>query len=542
MRSDLVRANARGASREVVDAVVSVSSGLELTDVLERVVRSACALVGATYGALGVLAPNGSHISHFVTHGVTEEQRRRIGPPPEGRGVLGRIIRDGVIIRRGNVAEDPASVGFPPHHPPMSRFLGVPVRVRGQVYGAIYVADAFDAPEFTAEDESVLGALAAAAGVAIDNARLYEESRRRQRFSAAVSELSQSLLEVGDEDEALRLMVSRSRLLAGAETVVLVLRDEAVEPAVLSDPESMGTLDLEGGAPAWVGTVPASPLLWCSPPRTAEPDAREARRVAGHDEEGPVVVVPVRAGRLAMGTLVVAWAADAGLVDEHVPALAEFAERAAIVLAAARSHRDRERLALLEDRDRIARDMHDNVVQRLFATGLALQSAAPLAEHPVVRARMHHAVDELDAAIKEIREAIFELHAVEPVGLLDEVQAAVEGFADTLGFVPELVVDGRVGRIPPTLRPTLLAVIRESLANVARHARAAHVRVLLLVDDRVTVTVTDDGVGLGEALPQSGLVNLRERAEAAGGRFTLTTTPGEGTTVSWTVPLKGSPA
>jgi signal transduction histidine kinase len=244
-----------------------------------------------------------------------------------------------------------------------------------------------------------------------------------------------------------------------------------------------------------------------------------------------------------MGTLVVAWRSDESLVSEHVPAVAEFAERAAIALVAARSHRDRERLALFEERDRIARDMHDNVVQRLFATGLALQSAAPLAEHPVVRSRMHHAVDELDSAIKEIREAIFELHAAEPLGLLDEVQGAVEGFAELLGFVPELVVDGRLGRIPVVLRPTLLAVIREALANVARHARAAHVRITLAVDDgSVTVTVTDDGVGLGDALPQSGLVNLRERAEAIGGRFVLTTTPGEGTTLSWSVPLKGSPA
>lgn len=528
-------------SSALLDAVLAFSADLELSEVLVHIVRSACTLVGARYGALGVLAPDGDNLVEFVTHGISDEQREQVGDPPKGLGVLGLLIREPKPLRLPEVSDHPAAFGFPAEHPPMHSFLGAPVRIRDQVFGNLYLTEKEGGEAFTADDAATLVALAAAAGVAIDNARLYDRSQRRERWSKALGELTQNLLEDGVEDDTLDLMVTRARELTGARSVGVAIYDD-VGSLVLRSITAGATGQVLPPS-EWAPLVAARrPHLWLpsSPGSPFDHVARSARALGGLEDPGPTALIPVDAGRGDVGVVIVAWASDeARLAIEVMPALTEFALQAGVAIVAARAQRDSARLALLEERDRIARDMHDNVVQRLFATGLSLQSAAPLAQHPVVRARLLEAVDALDSAIKEIRQAIFELHTVDPgAGVLVVLEQLVEDYAQSLGFVPELSVEGRLVALPDELRADAIAVVREGLANIARHASAGRVAVSICIGDDLDISVADDGVGMDRDAARSGLLNLRTRAVARGGSLTISSSSLGGTLVRWHVPVE----
>lgn len=566
----------------LLDAVVAVSANLELAEVLSRIVRSACALVGARYGALGVLGPDREHLMEFITQGVTPEERARIGEPPRGHGVLGLLIREPRPRRLRDIQEHPDSYGFPPNHPPMHSFLGVPIRIRDEVFGNLYMAEKLGGDEFTQEDEGFLVALAAAAGVAIDNARLYSHSQQQMRWSAAVGELTQNLLEARGEEAALGLMAAQAQRLSYAQMAAIALYDESDELVLRSvhldkhsgDDAAAGGVEAggveaggeeglgaEGGgpeppgprpvdigsplnAPAWRELREAGqPLLLLSPPDepAASGLARELRAIAPIGLAGPTAVVPLAAGAGNFGVLVVAWSAASPEVgSEVVPLLGEFAKQGALALMAARAQRDKSRMALLEDRDRIARDMHDHVIQRLFATGLSLQSAIRLAQHPVVQARVEDAVTDLDSAIRDIRHAIFELHRPIPEGGVEtEIATLVEGFSESLGFEPKLTVQGSLEGLKGAMHADLVAVVREGLSNMARHSKATLGQVAIAVDgDHLSVEVSDNGVGLDPVTARGGLVNLGERAAARSGSFDLRSGNPGGTMLTWRVPLQ----
>jgi signal transduction histidine kinase len=539
---DSLRAAARPHEQfgALLDAVLAFSADLDLSDLLEHVVRSVCTLVGARYGALGVLSADGEHLVDFVTHGIPDEQCARIGAVPRGKGVLACVLREPGPVRLHDLGEHAEALGFPAGHPAMRTFLGVPVRIRDEVYGTIYLAEKEGGEDFTEEDEALVVAVAAAAGVAIDNARLFDRTQRRERWSEALGELTQNLLATGAEDEALGLMAERIRVLTEAAVVGVVVFDEARDLVLrsLTSGEAGRVLSNEH----WEQLLASGePQLWL--PGSAVPTAeaaQEIRLLGGLTEPGTTALVPVGTGRGGIGVLVVAWQGDNGRqAAEVLPSLAVFSRQAGLAIVAARAQRDGARLALLEERDRIARDMHDNVVQRLFATGLSLQSAAPLAQHPVVRARLLEAVDALDSAIKEIRQAIFELHTVDPHGgVFVVLEQLVENYAQNLGFVPELVVEGRLGTLPERLRSDVIAVVRECLANIARHASASRVSVSLSVGDDLDIAVSDDGVGMEAGASRSGLVNLLSRARAHGGDLTISRSPLGGTLVRWHVPVE----
>ena len=531
---------AHAQPRALLDAVLAFSGDLQLADVLEHVVHSACELVGAKYGALGMLAPDGDQLVEFVTHGISDLDSALIGGPPKGLGVLGLVTRDVVPLRLHDVTQHLEAHGFPPHHPLMHSFIGVPIRVRDEVLGNLYLTEKDSGEDFTAEYEATLVALASAAGVAIDNARLFDRIQQRERWSEALGQLIQALLEAASEEQALTFLVDRGLPLTGAEALGVAAYDATGHLAIraLTAGEQGGVLSgahwetLLGARQSWLWMPGADATL--------ERVALEARAACGLRVPGPTALVPIAAGRDDIGLVIVGWSPrDRRLATEVLPTLTAFVRQAALALVAARAQRDSSRLALLEERDRIARDMHDNVVQTLFATGLSLQSAAPLAQHPVVRVRVLEAVDAIDSAIKEIREAIFELHQVDPGGgILVVLEQLVEGYAQNLGFVPELVVEGRPGALPETLRSDAVAVVRECLTNVARHARAARVSVLISVTEELEIAVGDDGVGMGARAARSGLVNLRTRAAAHHGSLTITTSPLGGALVRWTVPLE----
>jgi signal transduction histidine kinase len=544
------------ASRErlsaLLDAVVGVGSDLDLRSTLHRIVLAAVRLAGARYGALGVIGPD-RRLVEFITDGIGVAEHRRIGDLPTGRGVLGLLIDEPKPVRLRDIAEHPRSYGFPPHHPVMRSFLGVPVRIRDQVFGNLYLTEKRDADEFTEDDEETVVALAVAAGVAIDNARLYAAAGYRQRWLEATAEITNVLLGEVDRTAALDLVARRAREVSGAQTVMVLLPDpDAGQLRVeVCDPDDPA---LRGSALPIDETVLGRVLA--DGDAAIVDDLARASHWPVPVSTGAALIAPLAASGTVQGLLIVAHRQGGATFDDHldVNLLSTFAGQAALALERARAQEERELFVVLEDRERIARDLHDVVIQRLFATGLHLQSAARLADErrrsdlaqvpardrPDVGARINGAVDDLDATIRDIRSAIFELRTPVNAALRAEIRATVDAAAASLGFRPELRLDGPVdSAVPDDVRPDLLAVLREALSNAVRHARASAVEVHVEVaDGRLRLAVTDNGVGVATPFDErSGLANMRQRATGHDGTLTLVPGPGGGTRVAWSVPL-----
>ncbi|MGW1059808.1 GAF domain-containing protein [Micromonospora rubida] len=525
--------------RALLDAVVGIGTDLDLRSTLQRIVQSACELAGARYGALGVIGSD-RLLHDFIVHGIDPELHASIGDLPHGRGVLGLLIDDPHPVRMPDITKHPLSYGFPPNHPPMHSFLGVPVRIRDQVFGNLYLAEKQGAAEFTEDDEEIVVALAAAAGVAIENARLYALAHRRERWLAATAEITSVLLGEVRRTDALTLVARRAREVAEAELAVVLLYDEdageftveVVDGADERARELVGAV-LPAAETAFAGSVTG---------RRHElvENLAEAAPWPAPVTAGPAVVSPLAAADTLHGVLVIAYGPDrGGATDDDVALLGSFAGQAALAMERARGQEERELLVVLEDRERIARDLHDVVIQRLFATGLQLQSGAMNAR-PEVAKRINAAVDDLDATIRDIRRTIFELRTPMSAALRTEIREAVDVAAGSLGFRPALELTGPIdSAVPEPIRPDLTAVLREALSNAVRHAEASWVAVAVAVDGGwVTVTVTDDGRGCDPAAARGGLVNLRERAERHGGEFAVRPAIPRGTELHWTVPLR----
>ncbi|GHH42056.1 signal transduction histidine kinase [Streptomyces umbrinus] len=540
---------ARGTQDRVhslLEAVLSVGRELDLPQVLRRIVEAAVVLVDAEYGALGVIGDD-SRLSEFLTVGMRDEQRAEIGDLPSGHGILGELIRHPVPLRLPELSEHPSSYGFPAHHPPMHSFLGVPIRVRDRVFGNIYLTEKRGADEFDAEDEAVLSTLAVAAGVAIENARLYEETRLRERWMRASAEVTSTLLSGASSDEVLELIVEQALEIASADVGMIaeyVLGADELRPvlAVGADAERRSGLVL----PAQEGFVAAA-LTTAEPVVSVdiEHDDRTGERESHWAGLGPVVAVPLGAGGKARGVLLLGrLAGRTTFSDDDTGPLLGFAGQAALALELAERRRDAEQIALLQDRDRIARDLHDLAIQRLFAAGMTLQSAQRFMDHPEGTERLSRTVDDLDDTIKIIRSTIFGLRAQggrakEGSGLRGRMSEAVQASATSFGFAPALRIEGLVDTdVPGDVADHALAVLGEALSNAVRHSGARSVDVhLRCAGGELTLTVTDDGCGVPDGVARSGLKNIEERAHALGGALTLGERPdGGGTQLVWRVP------
>ncbi|WP_369386790.1 GAF domain-containing protein [Streptomyces sp. CG1] len=529
----------------LLEAVLSVGRELNLEQVLYSIVEAAAVLVDAEYAALGVIGPDGRRLSAFHTVGVTEEEIAAIGPYPEGHGILGELIRHPHPLRIARISGHPASYGFPPGHPPMSSFLGVPIRVRDQVFGNLYLTEKRGGAEFDEEDESVLSTLAVAAGVAIDNARLYEESRLRERWQRANAEISHSLMS-GSRAASLGLIAERAREISGSALAAVALPMEGtksltVEIAVGVDAEAHRGLVLPMHESlmglAYTATAPVTSDDVVHDQRiTPEPP-----RFGGL---GPAVAVPIGTGESGVRGVVLV-AREVGrpvFLQQETELLLGFAAQAAIAMELAERRQDAQQIAVLEDRDRIARDLHDLAIQRLFATGMTLQSAGRFIEHPQAAERVLRAVDDLDETIKIIRSTIFGLRT--PLGtggsgLRARVVRAVGEAAPVLGFAPSVRMEGLVDTdVPLEIADHVVAVLTEALTNIARHAHADRAQVVLTTDGReVRLKVSDSGVGIPSGGRRSGLLNMAERAERLGGRLEVTSPEGGGAALDWRVPL-----
>ncbi|GAA4614942.1 two-component system sensor histidine kinase [Actinoallomurus liliacearum] len=534
-RLDAVLAT-RDRVHSLLEAVVSIGSDLELETVLRRIVEAATTLVEARYGALGVIG-DGGRLVQFITVGVGEEEIAEIGHWPHGEGILGLLIKEPHPLRLPDLAAHPESAGFPAGHPPMRRFLGVPIRVREEIFGNLYLTEKAGGGEFDEDDESVVTALATAAGVAIENARLYQEARRRERWLQASAEVSTTLLSGTEAGDVIELVAERAREICDADMamVALVAGGELVVETVAGEHAE----ELHGLR------VPIEESLAGGVFRSGEPlvlaDASGAERRVGVPEAvpvGPALIVPLGVGSGARGVLSVANAPGKPVFGEPVRRLLEpFAAQAAVGLELAGRRRDAERLVVLEDRDRIAKDLHDTVIQRLFATAMTLMSAIKITEKPEVAHRVQRAVDDLDNTIRQIRSTIFALQSTMEQTLRTRVHGIIDSAAETLGFAPAVRLDGLLDIVvDEATGDQAIAVLQEALSNAARHSRARHVGVSLMVGDELVLRVEDDGVGVPEDGRRSGLRNMAERAQALGGTFEIRSRDGGGTVLDWCVP------
>ncbi|MER7950589.1 GAF domain-containing protein [Streptomyces sp. NPDC096079] len=530
----------------LLEAVMSVGRELDLPQVLRGIVEAAVTLVDAEYGALGVIGDD-RRLSEFLPVGIGDDLRVRIGALPSGHGLLGELIRNPQPLRLAELSEHPASYGFPPHHPPMHTFLGVPIRVRDDVFGNLYLTEKRGGGDFDTEDEAVVTTLAVAAGIAIENARLYEEGRLRQRWLAANSDLTSALLSGAEETEVLDEMLEQAVDIAGADMGVFYLMG--------AGGELRGSLARGEGAEAHRGVVlPTSDGTLAEAALAQEglltvADVENEPRIRVQPERwagfGPAVAVTVGTKERLSGVLILARRhGRPPFTGLEITALPGFAGQAALALELADRRRDAEQVSLLEDRDRIARDLHDLAIQRLFATGMTLQSARRFVEHPEAVARLSRAIDDLDATIKIIRSTIFGLReheSAEAPKLRNRVVRAVEEAATTLGFAPALRMEGLLDTdVPSDTADEVIAVVGEALTNVARHARARRAEVSLIAEDGVLeVTVSDDGTGIPPGGARSGLRNLSERAERLGGTLSVhaRAEPRGGTVLEWRIPL-----
>ena len=523
----------------LVEAMLVVTSGLELDETLRTIVHTAIELVDARYGALGVRGHD-HELVEFIYEGIDQQMREQIGHLPEGRGVLGVLIDDPKPIRLDNISHHASSVGFPPNHPPMRTFLGVPVRIRDEVFGNLYLTDKTGGQPFSEDDEVLVQALAAAAGIAIDNARLYEASKTRQSWIEATRDIGTELLSGTDPARVFRLVADECRTLSGAELTLVAVPVDPDAPASEVD-ELVITATSGDGQAMELQPIPVDGTLI---------GKAFVQRVPGRFDNfelvpgettltGPALVLPLRATDAVAGVLVAVRAVGSQpFNNEQLDMMAAFADQAALAWQLASTQRQMRELSILTDRDRIARDLHDHVIQRLFAVGLALQGTIPRARVPEVQQRLTDCVDDLQEVIQEIRTAIFDLHGASygVTRLRQRLDEAIAQFS-TSDLRTTVQYTGPLSVVDAALADHAEAVVREAVSNAVRHADATTLTVNVAVDDDLCIDVVDDGRGIPADITGSGLTNLRRRAEDAGGQFSVERLPAGGTHLNWLAPL-----
>jgi len=527
----------------LLDAVVAVGAGLELEGTLQRIVETAVALVDARYGALGVLGDEG--LSEFVYVGIDPETRAEMGHLPEGKGLLGHLIKHPVPIRLPDLSEHPSSVGFPPNHPPMRSFLGAPVRLRNEVFGNIYLTEKKGEAEFTADDQVVIEALAAAAGVAVENARLFEQARLRERWQQATGEVNSLLISGGSSNAALNLIVTRTLELSQAKCALILLADE--QNQVLTVRAGTGDVDER-----ILGlTIPASE------PAVADVlnqgDAKVIADIAelmAHETEtldqfGPANVVPLASSVPANGVLLtLRGKGDQQFSREYLAMLWSFADQATLALEWADRQHQQRMLDVFADRDRIAGDLHDHVIQRLFAAGMSLQAILGQINNPNARGRVTQVVSQLDETVREIRTSIFDLNTPteeNPSSLRRKMLDAVAELSADAPMSPAVRISGAVDSlVTGKVAEHALAVVAEGVSNAVRHAQASDIVVTVEAGADLVIDVSDNGVGMPEDVGRSGLLNLQRRADECGGVVTVTGGANGGTRLVWRAPLAKS--
>jgi signal transduction histidine kinase len=522
----------------LLEAVVAVAEDLSLDAVLERVVQSACRLLNARYGALGVIGDDQA-LGTFVSVGIDSELEARIGQLPVGHGVLGLLIRDPRPLRLHDLRQHPESYGFPANHPTMKSFLGVPVRVRDVVFGNLYLTEKHGGGDFTVEDEELAMALAAAAGVAIENARLYDDARRRALWLEACMEVSGLMLGSAHYSSSGGLDPIADRALQESGSVLALI----------------GAPAEDGSGFVVVGAAGADAARY-----SRRPLALDAQRLHGvlhggdpmvFDDigqvlsdvdvvKGPLLAVALSTQGAHHGVLLLMRDGGAGRYSRtDVEMGAVFGSHVALALELARVHRLREQLIVFTDRDRIARDLHDLVIQRLFAAGLSVQSLNRFTGDTKALERIRAITGELDEVIRSLRDTIYYLRTSsgETELLSSRIRQLARSAAKSLPFSPGLTIRGDVDSLPLGIADNVVAVVSEGLSNAIRHSGADSIEIAVAAEGgQVLVAIADNGSGFSQPAKRNGLDNMEDRARLMGGHCNISSEPGVGTRLEWSIP------
>lgn len=534
----------------MVQALVDVADGLELETTLRRILQAGVDLTGAKYGALGVLNDSGQGLQRFIFHGLPSEYADRIGSLPEGLGLLGETTRHPHPLRLRHVSGHPRSSGFPEGHPQMDSFLGLPIQAGGRVFGNIYLTD--KPGGFIAEDETRLGVLAAAAGVAVSNAKLFTTVQIGEQWQTGVAELANAALHGEDGGTLLELLAQQAREVAGCELAVVITGDpdDPLLEVVDADPALRGEQpDLTGLLEDWLGSEPCrAPLHRCLTDGEQVSRPYPLIRVGERSlRTNRLAAFPIRSDDYTLGALLLVWRHPAPPTGPiRMRALAGLADQASVSLRLEAARRAEQQLLVFRDRDRIARDLHDLVVQRLFAAGVSLQVLQRMDRLPTEAGdRIEQVLSELHGTIAQIRGTIYELREGLPGSwqVSDRLQRELDLMAVSLGFHPDLEVSGELTTLDAEdVMADSVAVVREALSNCARHARATAVTVRVdFSGGWYAIHITDNGIGPDSSSRRSGLVNLADRARSRGGRCSLMARDHGGSELVWTVPLNEHP-
>jgi len=527
--------------------IVGLASDLDLDATLHRIVTAAMELTGARYGALGVLGPDGTLCS-FLHSGMDDATAQRIGHLPVGKGVLGVLLEEPVPLRLDELTAHPAAVGFPEHHPPMRALLGVPIYIRQNMFGSLYLTEPESRTAFSESDESVVRALAAAAAVAIDNARLFDRERANAKWMEASRAITTALLSEADPvAEPLRLIAERARELTEAEQAIVLVASDAELPT-----EEVETLVVSTAVGLWADEVlgqevPVEGSTTGGVFRSRVPLITESFRhpIQAFTDVGqrPAIVMPLRTQQSVLGVLAVARSDHQTPFDAtHLELMSDFADHAAVALSLAASRGQARRLSLIADRERIAHDLHDHVIQRLFAAGMDLQGTIARSRSPEVNRRLSATVDDLQATIDEFRTTIFALQSRTTAagGFRLQIQSAIAELTEDRAIQTMVRISGPLTAIGDQLAEHATPVIIEAVSNAVRHSGAEHLTIEIAVADELTIDITDDGCGIDPTNPRrSGLANLEHRAATVGGSCAISAVTGGGTHVRWVAPLVG---
>jgi len=531
----------------LVRAILEVSAELDLDAVLQRIVDVAAQVTDARYAALGVIGP-GDRIVEFITHGVSEKERAAIGPIPVGRGILGLLIKDPRPLRLADLSHHPQSSGFPANHPPMRSFLGAPVTARGRVFGNIYLTEKRGADEFTTEDEESLLVLATHAGIAIENARLYEDSRQRERWLTALGEITDVILEGETEADALLELIARRAVeLVSADLATIVSPDVEGDELIVRVAYGLNSHDILGMVVPATGSISGEVIAKGEPITlaNASDDKRSFQPMVRSGSMGPALFVPLSMRGSPFGTLAVSrLTGSVEFSPTEVSLVQSFANQVSLALEHSRMQRELNRLAVMDERERIATELHDGVIQGLFAMGLNLQATAQMVNDTVVEKRLEDVVNQLDGSIRDLRNYIFGLRpgALADRQLQQTLSDMAHEFQEASGIPIELDINLEVAAELAGRAGEVVQLARETLSNVRRHAQATRCWISLVPEGRAAVLeIRDNGVGFdaskGSPAGHHGLRNLRRRVASIGGSLDLTSSAGKGTTVRAVIPI-----
>ncbi|HUO40166.1 MAG TPA: GAF domain-containing protein [Mycobacterium sp.] len=538
---------ARDQIEHLLAVAIEIGSDLDLDATLHRIIIAAMEMTGARYGALGRWGAEGT-LTAFLYTGIDAETARLVGQLPVGKGVLGllRERRDPLCLE--DLTCHPMAVGFPEHHPPMRAFLGVPIRIRGEVFGSLYVTDDRPGRVFTDTDQIISRVLATAAAAAIDNAQLFDQARAAAKWTKASREITTALLSDGDAHvRPLQLIAERACELTEAEQgIVLIpagndLPPDEVGALVVSTAVGLHADEVIGQHIPVAGST-SGEVFRSGTPLITERFRRPIQAFSDVGER-PAILMPLRAGERVLGVIVVARNASQPPFDpRYLDLVSDFADHAAMALTLATARDDARELTLVADRERIAHDLHDQIIQRLFAAGMDLQGTIARLHSPEIIGRLNKTVDDLQGVIDDIRLAIFDLRSRRGRhNLRRRIQDAVANLTDSRDVTATVRMSGPIGAVTPALADHAEAVIVEAVSNAVRHSGGNSITVEVAVNNEVKVDIVDNGCGIpADSQRRSGLANIQRRAEELGGTCTVSSPATGGTHVRWAVPLVDS--